>query len=221
VGWDSSREEFQFIATDPGPVLLVTPELLRQAFQQKDGSWLLRGYTQPDYSEWCEFTIRTPMYQLAVSLLPQPARGGAATREASESLSEPHDGQVGWVPAPPLPPDASAPPVTFYSPRQEPVESEDVAVTPLDPIPTQTKTEEKPPVVVDTGVGMAGEQEWTVRYVWNDPTVRDNEERVIRVMADSDSAALRALHAEMRKLAEEPSYRVVAVVPSHTLELAS
>jgi hypothetical protein len=217
VGWDSVNAEFQFIANDPGPVLLVSREMLAEAFQQKDGSWLLRGYTDPDRTHWCEFIVRTPLLNLARSLLPPVATAAPSPASAVEDASRAQPALVGWQPAPPLPPDSSTPPVSFYKPRQEPVEQHP---EPVLEVAEEIRNDHPVPPVSVVAEDFATE-EWVVSYVWNDPTVADNEPRSLRVRAASDAGALRALHAEMQKLAEEPSYRVTAVIPAEHAEVAA
>lgn len=216
VGWDSERSEFHFIADDPGPVLLVPPALLDQAIQQRDGSWLLRGYTQPDYSEWCEFIIWTPVYQLALSLLPPVAAPTTGAQEPLESVSEASPSLVGWVPAPPQPADASATPMSFYRARRDSL----TETQPPDVVPLSESKFFEPSQSVDTG-SYKGFTDWVITYVWTDPSQPDETQRVMTVSADSDATALRALHAEMRKLAEEPSYRVVAIAPASQVSVAA
>jgi hypothetical protein len=46
------------------------------------------------------------------------------------------------------------------------------------------------------------------------PRVNDEGELEKHVKADSDAGALRALHAELQKMDDEPTYRVVAVLPA-------
>lgn len=220
VGWDSLRGEFQFIADDPGPVLLVPPSLLEEAFQQRDGSWLLRGYTQPDYSEWCEFTVRTPVLQLARSLMPAVTPAAATPQTVLESSTEAQAGRVGWPLAPPQPASASDNPVRFYKPRTDAVER--VEVVPLN-------TEATPPSAPELydlpereeRSSFSSKDYWIVRYVLSDPKVADETERSLRVRADSDAGALRALHAEMSLTSDEPAYRVLSVVPEDHAGLAA
>lgn len=222
VGWNSSTGEFQFIADDPGPLLLVTPAQLDAALHQRDGSWLLRGYTQPDHSEWCEFVVRSPVMQLARSMAPASygttGTGQVAVGEAPETPSSASE----WQPAPPLPPSGQTSPVSFFQPRSDAVERTEVVdmnwevSAPLTP--ELYDTDSRPD---DDRTSFSGNDTWIVRYVMTDPRVHDESERELTVRADSDAGALRALHAEMKKLGDEPTYRVVAVVPASQPQLAA
>lgn len=221
VGWNSLTGEFQFVADDPGPLLLVTPEQLDAAIMQRDGTWLLIGYTQPDHSEWCEFVVRTPVMQLARSLLPHSYGPVGATQTTVEEPSRAPTGQLNWQPAPPTPAAAQTSPVSFYQPRSDPAEITQVvdlnweAQPPLTPelYDDLPEREEKQ--------SYSGDENWIVRYVLTDPRVADETERQMEVRADSDAGALRALHAAMQRESGEPSYRVVAVLPTSQAYLAA
>ena len=219
VGWDEVRGELNFIADDPAPLILVPPALLSEAFQQRDGTWLLRGFFDPEYTRLCEFTVLTPVLQLARSLVPAASGPAATPQEALTDASEAQETLQGWVPAPPAPASPQSSPVSFYTPKPSSVPEITLTeeIIPMDPPPEAVT----PPEEVDTG-GYLSAEDWLVTYVMSDPTVADeSRERTLRVRAASDAEALRALHAEMGKLPGEVSYRVVAIAPATRVELAA
>jgi hypothetical protein len=216
VGWDSVHGELNFIADDPGPLLVVAPEMMAQATHQRDGTWLLRGMLSTDRSMVCEFTVLTSVYHLALSLVPL----APATSLSQVAAPEPSDAQEtlqGWVPAPPQPASGRPPPVSFYTPREiqvaEPQWTEDIeeVATPAAEVVDS----------VDTG-GYLHAEDWIVTFVGTDPRKPDETaERSLRFKASSDAEALRALHAELRKTSEEPSYRVISIAPARQVSEAA
>jgi hypothetical protein len=220
VGWDSLRGEFQFVADEAGPALLVTLDQLDDAELQRDGSYVLWAYTDPDYQSSEQFTAQPAVVQLARSMVPSSARAAAAQTpplEASLSASS----FTPQAPRPPLPASASESPVSFVTPRFDPI-GKKPEVVPLnwDAVPPPA-----PELITDvrspSGGGVTGGFErWIVRYAMTNPSAPDEQTQQLEVDADSDSGALRALHAELQQSGEEITYRVLSVVPAGQTDVA-